>query len=178
MDCIDMEVMEGCASDGVSFVSVKIHTEYRRAASGEIVPYKTRYTLADDSIFALPLGWSVTPGACVAPAANKKLQSFGLNIASGTLAAAYDPDGNGTSWSWAGPERLQSYTVTALRAGAPNSGNTVEVKFSVGRILLAQGQTFTWSVAQDPDRREEIVPDFAVVCSGNAAANIGWTEEI
>lgn len=140
------------------------------SASGALIPGAT--------------GANTVPGACVIPdvPVQARILGGGINIASGTQTAAYDPDGNGASWSWnpsAGPI-LQSFTVTALRAGTPASGNTVIVRFGPtgSRVYLAQGQTFTWSVAQDDGNTAEIFDqEFRVDTVGNAAANIIWTEQ-
>ena len=65
MKCLDVEVVIGCRRFPTGTTeTVNIHYEYRTAASGELVVYKTRYTDAVGAPIALAAGETVTPGAC------------------------------------------------------------------------------------------------------------------
>ncbi len=65
MNCLDTAVVIGCRRFPTGTTeTVNIHYEYRTAASGELVVYKTRYTDAVGAPIALAAGETVTPGAC------------------------------------------------------------------------------------------------------------------
>lgn len=126
-------------------------------------------------------------GVCVVPdpvptPVQEKIFAGGVNIASGTASATHDPDGNGPSWSWGASAgaNLQSLTVTALISGTPASANPVLVRFGATgrRVFIAQGQTISFSVAQDHSLVSEVLEsDIRVDCNGNSAATVIWTEQ-
>lgn len=128
----------------------------------------------------VPCAAYVDPAPAVV-VSSRKVYSLGKNYANGTFTPDYDPNGYGTSWL---PPAifgdLQSFTVTALKAGTPGSGNTVRVT-AVGaslELFLVEGQTFTWSVAQDAYNRVEVLENGILVeALGNSAFNIAWTEQ-
>lgn len=65
MKCLDVEVVIGCRRFPTGATeAVIIHNEYRAAANGELVLYKTRYTDAAGAPIALGAGEIVSPGAC------------------------------------------------------------------------------------------------------------------
>jgi hypothetical protein len=136
---------------------------------------------ADTSIAGLPYSpvGVTTIGACSA-ATQKNINHEALNFANGT-AVVYDPDGNGATWTYTGTGKLQSVTVTVLKAGLPNSGNTVRVTqgSSSSKLYLADKQSKTWSVSQDNANTNEVMtPNFTVDCLGDSACTIAWTEEL
>lgn len=122
------------------------------------------------------------PGECVIPQATEVLRTEGQNIASGTFTTTFFPTGGPVAtWSHsAGNGDLQSVTVTAQRAGLPSSGNTVRITFPSGRVLyLLQGETKTWSVAQDfATMSESLEASMVIETLGNAAAAIAWTVQV
>jgi hypothetical protein len=176
--CYDNTAFAGCHTDaGGNRVPVVIH--YRYDTNG--APAVRITDLAGAVVPAATL-LNTTPGACPAAVEQRRVYGGGINIASGTFAASFDPNGNGTSWGWAPTAglMLQSFTVTALRAGAPGSANSVRVRFGAtgSEVFLTQGQTYTWSVAQDAGAFSEAIDtDFRVDVLGNAAASIAWTEQ-
>jgi hypothetical protein len=65
MNCLDTAVVIGCRRFPTGTTeTVNIHYEYRAAANGELVIYKTRYTDAVGAAITLGVGEVVTPGAC------------------------------------------------------------------------------------------------------------------
>lgn len=182
--CRDLETVLGCRRDaaGVPIGTVVVHYEYRRNALGNTVVHAVRYAQSDGTTITLGVGETVTPGACPVADVERRLLQYGQNIASGTFTPTFDPAGNGAVWSTFGINGpLQSVTVTALRAGTPGSGNTVVVTFGATgtKMWLVQGQSFTWSVAQDAASWYETLDrDISVDCQGNAAANLVWTEQV
>lgn len=119
------------------------------------------------------------PGAC-RPLTFPALRTDGQNISSGTFDPVFFPSGGATNtWSHSpGGGRLQSVTVTAQRAGLPNSGNTIKITLASGReLFILQGQSHTWSVGQDNADTSESIDGVIVTAAGNAAASIVWTEQ-
>jgi hypothetical protein len=65
MKCLDAEAVIGCRRFPTGATeTVNIHYEYRTAANGELVVYKTRYTDAVGNPIVLAAGETVSPGAC------------------------------------------------------------------------------------------------------------------
>jgi len=127
---------------------------------------------------------NTTPGPCTpVPATSvRELRHRGVNIASGTASPGYAPTGAGSTWTYVpfvSGARLQSVTVTALVGGLPSTTNRISVVSATAPALfLAPNQTTTWSVAQDLGTvAEALHPTIQVVCIGNSAATVHWTEE-
>lgn len=124
---------------------------------------------------------NTTPGVCAVTPIERQVVAGGTNIAAGTQAPIFTPSSAVASWSHTSGGALQSVTVTAQRAGTPASGNTVRVRFSATgtEIFLVQGQSQTWSVAQDDGSTSEVLrSDIDVECFGNSAATVAWTEHL
>jgi len=103
-----------------------------------------------------------------------KIDPNGLNFASGSLTADYDPTGNGPIWT--APPRLQSFTVIVRKAGnTPGGANVVLVGLPSGKYYLTQGNTRTWSVAQDASGNEFLTEGHTVEAIGDAAFDVIWT---
>jgi hypothetical protein len=103
-----------------------------------------------------------------------KVDPNGLNFASGALTTDYDPTGNGPIWT--APSRLQSFTVIVRKAGnTPGSANVVLVGLPSGKYFLTQGNTRTWSVAQEASGNEFLTEGHTVEAVGDAAFDVIWT---
>lgn len=181
MKCVDVQPIVGCRQDaaGIPLGPVVIHYEYRRAASGNPIVAAVRYTDVAGVPITLGAGQVVVAGECSPRSA--ALWPLGANYASGSFAASHDPDSNGAAWSGVTFGYLQSLTVTVLRAGTtPASPNRVEVTFptpGAPRLYLTQGETKTWSVAQDGENIAEALVGMDIVAVGNAAFNIVWVQQ-
>lgn len=108
------------------------------------------------------------------------VRGYARNYASGALSADYDPQSNGSFFNVPGATgALQSLTVTVLRAGNIPAGPNRIIAFAGGgeKFFMVQGQTATWSVAQDDGSRFEELEKIDVACEGDSACSIMWTEE-
>lgn len=173
MDCTNTNVALACFNG----TTVLVHV----IDDGNGKP-QTRFINANGDIVVGATLANTTLGACVIPANEAKLFPGGTNIAAGSFAATHDPLGNGAAWTpvLSVGMALQSFTVTAVRAGLPLGTNGVRIRFAQtgSEVYLAQGQSFTWSVAQDNGNISEIMdPEVSVECFGNSAAAIAWTEQ-
>jgi len=182
MKCNQISAVLGCRLDaaGNPLGPVLIHTEYRTNASGQAYVYATRYTDAANVPITLGAGESVKPGLCTPTVGT--VWPLGANYASGTLAAAYDPDTNGPTWVGNTFGYVQSVTVTVLRADStPGGANRVRVDFpgagSAQRLFLTQGETKTWSVTQDSSNIAEALSAMSIEAEGNSAFNVVWTQQ-
>lgn len=181
MKCNQMQATLGCRLDsaGVPLGAVIIHTEYRKNAAGNIIVHATRYTDSANVPITLGVGEVVVAGEC--KPASAALWPLGANYASGTFAASHDPDANGAVWSGVTFGYLQSVTITVLRAGAtPASPNRVEVTFptpGAAKLYLTQGETKTWSVAQDGENIAEALVGIDIEAVGNTAFNVVWIQQ-
>ncbi len=123
----------------------------------------------------------VMTDACIATPVVRNINHEAQNFAGGIFSASHDPSGNGATWSYSGAGRLQSVTVSAIEAGTPSSGNTIQVKQGASGtiVFLAKRQSQSWSVAQDNGNTNEVLtPDFNIQALGNSAFTVAWTEEI
>lgn len=182
MKCNQISAVLGCRLDtaGNPLGPVLIHTEYRTNASGQAYVYATRYTDAANIPITLGAGESVKPGLCTPTVGT--VWPLGANYASGTLTAAYDPDSNGPTWVGNTFGYVQSVTVTVLKADStPSGANRVRVNFpgagAAQRLFLTQGETKTWSVAQDSSNIAEALSAMSIEAEGNSAFNVVWTQQ-
>lgn len=107
----------------------------------------------------------------------------GVNIASGSASALFDPLGNGSSVSVVAGVgvRVQSVTVTGFAGSSIPGGDYVRVTlYGAEQFFLLSGMSFTWSVSQDAGGFAEYISDGDVVveCFGDSAAGVIWTEEM
>jgi hypothetical protein len=176
MNCAALGQVLGCRRfPSGATETVIIHSEYRTAANGETVLYKTRYTSAAGVPIALGAGEVVEPGACPVVPAGVKVETYGFNYASPALAADYDPNGNGPIWTPPGVD-LQSVTVVVRKAGTkPGGPDRVRVDTPLGKYFLVQGDTRTWSVAQHADMNEVLLGISTIEAEGNSAFDVLWT---
>lgn len=112
-----------------------------------------------------------------------KVLSGAKNYASGTLTAAYDPDGNGPQWdSTSAIGSLESFTIQVLKSGPmPSSSDVVFIRFSSlgDRLRLTEGQTFSWSIAQNTYLNQDFIePDIVAEALGNCAYIVSYTRKL
>jgi len=112
--------------------------------------------------------------AYVEPVVSASITTFGANYASPTLAADYDPNGNGPTWT--APAGLQSFTVIVRKAGKkPADVNRVRVDTPTGKYFLIEGDVRTWSVAQDIAFNESLTGIPQVEAENDSAFDVVWT---
>lgn len=181
--CTDFATALVCyTAPGGAKTTLVAHYEYAKSVIGSSILRAIRFTTADGVPFDTSAG-TVTPGVCPIDTIDlaRVVNHGGGNYAAGTFIATHDPDNLGAAFNASAlGGRLQSITVTALEAGAPSSGNAVEILHgaTATRNYLTKGQTFTWSVAQDTGRHaEELDVDLVVTAQGNSAFAVAWTEE-
>jgi hypothetical protein len=123
--------------------------------------YNSDGTLSTQTITA------TTIGCLEAAPAPLQLQSGGVSIASGTLAATLGPDG--VDWTNAG--NLKSITIRARRSNTnnalPGNGNQVIITTSINKVVLLTNESATYSVQDDNIQSLQRVD-----CIGNSAALI------
>ena len=178
--CTDFTTELVCYDDGAGNLSTLVaHYEYGKSVIGSTILVSTRYTQVDGTPVNTAAG-TVTAGACPVGAgtvADKTVDHFAINIADGAFAATHDPEGNGQGWVYSGSSKLQAVTVTALEA-ADMTANYVQLTTSAGdKSYLLKGQTISFSVAQQANRNELLNSSISVVCMGDAAAYVAWTED-
>lgn len=170
MACLNNAAVLGCYNG----TPVVLHYTYDNSGQPQV-----RITNLAGTVIAGATVANTVVGECVP--VHTMLDSSGLNIASGTFSPSFDPDNNGATWTPPVGFRLQSFTVTALRGtGVPNATNFVRVTFGLTgqRRFLLQGETVSWSVAQQVESNEYITSSITVACIGNAAAGIHWVGQI
>ena len=116
-------------------------------------------------------GVTVPDGVCPAPVVAPAVEyTGGVSIAEGSLATAFGPDG--TNWSPPGP--LLSVTVAARTSTTVNAvpggvADQVIVSLDNAKIVLLNGETFTWSATPGA-----ALNTFNVSCQGDSAALVVW----
>ena len=171
--CRDTQTTAACFAPtaGGPHVSI-LHTTVFNAFGAPIAAYyhDEAATIIDPSSFMG--GGTAVVGAC--PVGTSNIQSGGQNYASPSLAADYDPAGNGQIWT--AMANLQSFTIIVRKAGAvPASANRVRVDTPFGKYFLVDGDVRTWSVAQDASTNEVMLDTYQAEAEGDSAFDVIWT---
>lgn len=170
MTCLNNAAVSGCYNG----TPVVLHYTYDNSGQPQV-----RITDIAGAVVAGANAANTRVGDC--PPIPRPIISSGLNLASGTLAATYDPVGHGATWTAPAGYYLQSFTVTVLRgSGLPSGTDHVTVtNTKTGQTLhMLQGETRSWSVGQEVNENEYLYGIFTVACTGNAACGIHWTGQV
>ncbi len=165
--CLKHSAVVGCWNKAnATKESVVIHYTYGVNSSGVEILKATRYTNSNGVPLSIPVGDTVSAGACDLSTVSLTVQSGGVSIASGTFAATLGPDGT----IWNNPGNLKSVTVRARRSNnnnaIPGSGaNQVMVQTTNIKVILLTNESATWSV-EDGNIQDLVY----VECLANSAA--------